>query len=334
MTGAGSTESPLSVAASTGGTEVTEAFELLTNETRLAILLALWEAYDPNVAENALPFSALRERVGARHSGQFNYHLGKLEGMYVTKSESGYSLRPEGLKLVGTVIAGTGRGASLESSVIDAPCPLCGARTAVMFEDGWLYQVCTECEGGLGGTPGHPKGSLFGEPFPPAAVAGRSPEEIFAAGVFRLLQVIEMKRGRLCPRCSGMVNQTVEVCETHDSERGAPCEACGHTTEVRVKWICSVCKYRGGSSPASTLISHPAVVAFYDDHGIDLWFDSHDFERAKEVLGRIRSHQNELISTDPLRIQVTVTVDDDELRLTIDENLRVLDTSEQTIGID
>lgn len=60
MNGAESTESPLSVAASTEGTEVTEAFELLSDETRLAILFALWEAYDPNVADNALPFSALR----------------------------------------------------------------------------------------------------------------------------------------------------------------------------------------------------------------------------------------------------------------------------------
>lgn len=269
----------------------------------------------------------------AQLSGQFNYHLGKLEGMYVTKSETGYSLRPEGLKLVGTVIAGTGRGASLESAVIDPPV-LCAERKrrSCMRTVGSIRSARTVKV--VWGAPGHPKGSLFGEPFPPAAVADRTPEEIFAAGVFRLLEVIEMKRGRLCPRCSGVIDQTVEVCETHEGEGSDPCDACGYTTEVRVKWVCTVCKYRGGSSPASTMISHPAVVAFYEDLGIDIWFDGHDFDQAKEVLGRIRSHQNELISMDPLRIQVTVTVDDDELRLTLDENLRVLDTSEQTTDKD
>lgn len=334
MNGADSVETPLSVAAASGGTEVTEAFELLSNETRLAILLGMWEAYDPYAAENSLPFSALRERVGIQDSGQFNYHLGKLEGMYVSKTESGYSLRPEGLKLVGTVIASTGRGNTLEPSEIDVRCFLCEAPTAIMYQDGWLYQVCTECEGGLGGLPGNPPGALFGEPFPPAAIGDRTPEEIFAAGVFRLLQVLEMKRGLLCPRCSGVVNQTVEVCEPHEGDRGDPCQACGYTTAARVNWVCTVCKYRGGSSPASTMIGHPAVVAFYEDHGIDVWFDSNDFDGAKEVLGRLRSHQNEIISSDPLRIQAIVTLGDDELRLTLDENLSVLSISEQTTDSD
>lgn len=58
-----------------------------------------------------------------------------------------------------------------------------------------MYHGCTECEGGLGHDPDYPSGTLFSEPFPPAAIATRTPEAIFAAGVFRLFHVMTMKMG-------------------------------------------------------------------------------------------------------------------------------------------
>lgn len=89
-----------------------EAFSILGNETRLSILLALWEAHDPSAEDNALLFSELRERLGNPDPGQFNYHLGKLEGHFIEKTDDGYELRTDGEQPVGTGIAGTG---------IDAP---------------------------------------------------------------------------------------------------------------------------------------------------------------------------------------------------------------------
>jgi hypothetical protein len=83
-------------AAGAAGERATEAFATLGNETRLSILLALWEAYEPFVATNAVAFSELRERVGMRDSGQFNYHLDKLRGHFVRKTDAGYELRRAG----------------------------------------------------------------------------------------------------------------------------------------------------------------------------------------------------------------------------------------------
>lgn len=308
---------------STGaGVDATESFELLNNDTRLAILLALWEAYDPHTTTNSVPFGELREAVGVADSGQFNYHLGKLDGPYVRKTDDGYALTPMGLKLVGTVIAGTGRGATLKEQPIDYDCDLCGAPTAIRYEDGWLYHVCSECEGGLGRDPDYPTGTLFAEPFPPAALENRTPEETFAAGVLRLFQVMAMKMGGLCPRCSGLVERTVSVCEDHEAE--GTCETCGYATPVRIHWVCSVCKYRGGSSPAGAVISHPAVVSFYHDHGVEVGYDLNEFEQAKRVLKLNRAHENELVSGDPVRVAVTVRYGDDELRLTLDERMDVV----------
>lgn len=95
MAGTDPTESPLEALAGGAGAEATEAFSLLGNEARLAVLLALWDAAEPfdeagswDPAEgNAVPFSELRDRVGMRDSGQLNYHLGELEGHFVEQTD-------------------------------------------------------------------------------------------------------------------------------------------------------------------------------------------------------------------------------------------------------
>lgn len=99
-------ESPLEATAGVAGPRASDAFELLANETRLAILLALWEAYEPFGTGGGLTFSELRDRVGMRDSGQFNYHLGKLEGEFVQSTDGGYKLRPAGEKITRAVIGG------------------------------------------------------------------------------------------------------------------------------------------------------------------------------------------------------------------------------------
>ena len=113
MVSSDASESPLTTAAGAVGPETTEAFGLLANETRLAIMLALWEAYDPHAEDNAVGFTELRGRVGIRQGAQFNYHLDKLVGVFVDSTDGGYRLRPVGLNLVQTLIAGTGQGGNV-----------------------------------------------------------------------------------------------------------------------------------------------------------------------------------------------------------------------------
>lgn len=67
-----------------------EAFAALGNETRLEILRALGDV------ERPLSFSALHDRVEMQDSSQVNYHLDKLVGHFVGKSEEGYSLTRAG----------------------------------------------------------------------------------------------------------------------------------------------------------------------------------------------------------------------------------------------
>ena len=70
--------SPLESAAGAARSHVTDAFKLLSDEVRLAILLSLWEASDPLAENNAVSFSQLFDCIGIRDSGNFSYHLDKL----------------------------------------------------------------------------------------------------------------------------------------------------------------------------------------------------------------------------------------------------------------
>lgn len=56
MSGSNRPKSPLEAAIGVAGEPATEAFSLLANETRIAILLALWDAYDPYAVENSVPY--------------------------------------------------------------------------------------------------------------------------------------------------------------------------------------------------------------------------------------------------------------------------------------
>jgi len=152
-----------------------EAFQLLANETRLAILLALWETKDPT-GEAAVPFSELYDRVGLDDSGNFNYHLDKLEGHFVTAADDGYRLAPAGTKIVRAVIAGTGISEpTLEPTEIDMACPRCEAPTAITYRDGRLFQLCTECSGNISTSGEFPEGTIFNWRLDPAGLAGRTP---------------------------------------------------------------------------------------------------------------------------------------------------------------
>ena len=71
---------PESVLECTECLDPADAFALIGNETRLAILEALWAA-----DERPVSFSELRRAVGMRDSAQFNYHLQKLTGHFVTR---------------------------------------------------------------------------------------------------------------------------------------------------------------------------------------------------------------------------------------------------------
>lgn len=318
-------ESPLSPTSGVPGPAASEAFELLSNETRLAILVTLWEAYDPFERENALRFSELRDRVGMRDSGQFNYHLEKLDGHFVESADSGYVLREAGLKFIRAVIAGAGiEEPTLERTEIDMACGLCGAPVEVLAEDEWVYNVCTECEG-LYADETAISGQLSKFMLEPAGFTDRSPAEIYAAAWVQGFQNLYSMIEGVCPSCSGPVDRSLERCETHDED--GVCEACKRRVAITAQFRCPVCKDWAVTTLGGVAKYHPAVVAFHYNHDVSLQYG---FNNLESINQRLETGETdwEVIAEDPLRVRITTEIDDDVAWLDLDENLNVTDVGE------
>lgn len=307
------------------GEHVSEAFALLGNETRLNILLAIWEAQIPLAEDNTVPFSRLFDRVDCDDRGTFSYHLQQLEGQFINQhtERGGYELSIPGLKLVRTIIAGTGvKDATLAPTEITQPCPLCGAPTEITYRDEVVFLLCTGCEGMAPGKA-DVDNVLLGNYLEPAGLDDRSPEELHAASVTASLRRARTLFNGLCPTCSGPVTGRLECCPDHDPTGG--CEKCGMRIGAWVHFQCRVCKHYAVPDPKWLAMFHPAVVAFYDAHGISIRVQADDFESARRVYGLIYDHDLEVLSADPSRVSVTASIDGDEVRLTLNVTARVVD---------
>lgn len=316
--------SPLESAAGAAGPHAVDAFERVGDETRLAILLALWEAYEPFADDNTLSFSALLDRVGYDTSGNFSYHLQKLEGHFVEATSDGYRLKQAGHRLVRAVIAGRGlTDNTLAPTEIDFDCRTCGKPLAVTYENEQLYTVCTECEGRFAPDSEVPPGTVMGFAFDPSGLSRTSPEEIFAASVVRAMGKFTMQMCGLCPECSGSADSSIHVCEDHESD--GICTNCGRRDEIQARWVCRTCKNAGHAPPGPNLILHPRIVAFYADRGLDIGYSMNGFTDVARMLTAMANHQQELVSTDPIRVRVTIRYKGDHLRVLIDDSMNIVD---------
>ena len=302
-----------------------EAYALLGNETRLAILLAIWEAQVPLAEDNAVSFSWVFERAPIDDRGNFSYHLDQLEGRFITQHEErgGYELLIPGLKLVRTIVAGTGvQEATVEPTPVDQPCPLCGGATLISYRQGVVFLECTACAG-LAPGKAEIDGVLNAVYVEPAGVAERTPEELHTASVAATLAKARSFFDGVCPTCSGPVDSWLEVCADHEADGG--CAECGLREPAVARSLCRVCKDFGGGTLKRFALFHPAVVSFYDDHGVSTRVTADDHEAARRVYRLIYDHTVEPLSVEPPRAAVTVELDGEAVRLTIDETVAVVD---------
>jgi ribosomal protein L37AE/L43A len=317
------TESPLESAAGAAGPRAVDVFERVADETRLAILLALWEDYEPFADNNALSFTELLDRVDYDTSGNFSYHLEKLEGHFVESTAEGYRLKQAGHRLVRAVVAGTGlENRTLSPTEIDFDCQMCGEPLAVTYENEQLYTVCTECEGRFASGNDEPPGAIMRFAFDPAGLSRSSPEEIFAASVVRAMGKFLMQMGGLCPDCSGSVDGSIHVCEDHDPD--GICPNCGRRDEIQARWVCTTCKNAGHGPPGQNLALHPRVVAFYADRGLDIGYDTNDFGTVVRMLEAMSTHEQDVVSTDPTRVRVTIRYEGDRFCVIIDDSMTIV----------
>ncbi len=269
-----------------------DAFTLLGNETRIDIIRVLGETSD-----ESLSFSALRGRVNVADSGQFNYHLNKLAGSFVRRTdEAEYELTYAGAQVIGAIFAGTFNQRGLTRSFdLDSTCTTCGSVLLVEYEREHVTISCPTC---------NDQRSTFA--FPPGAFENRPRDELVDAFDTWLRLYLTAVVEEFCLTCAGrMRGSIIDDSQYLDDQ------------EVGIEHICERCTNRSVNSVGVYLLYHPAVVAFHYDHGIDLT------ETPLWELSWLHEQETTVVSRDPWQVQFSSEINGDHLEVMVNEDLSI-----------
>jgi ssDNA-binding Zn-finger/Zn-ribbon topoisomerase 1 len=212
-------------------TDPEQAFWLLSDETRVAILHSLWASSDTPIS-----FTELRERVDSPDSGQFNYHLGKLREHFVSRSETGYELTQAGREVVRAVPAGSiTEQPHMDPTPINGHCEECGDSLIIRYDE-YGVSGCSECDE-----------TLMWNEFPPAGLAGRMPEEVAVVFDEWTRNRFHLAMDGICPNCAG--EMSAEILDASDEGDASTNHRCGN------------CKYEARVPMFGRVIRHRSVVS-------------------------------------------------------------------------
>lgn len=275
-----------------GGLSPDEAFWLLGDQMRIAILQAVWES-----SEETNTFSEIRDQIGSPDSGKFNYHLNKLVGHFLSKSDGGYSLTQAGREVVRAVMAGTiTQHAETGPAPFNAKCDDCGGTLVVRYDEYGIIE-CEDCEE-----------LVMWNEFPPAGLDTRSPEA-FASTFDRWTRVrFGLAMDGICPNCA--CEMTMDILDRGgDSADG-----------IATMHHCGNCKYEARVPLFGHVVSHPATISFFYERGVDV--TEMPYWRMRSLA---REFTEEVVSKDPWTAKITMRSDGDTLEVTLDERMHVVD---------
>ena len=288
--------------------DLDDVFGVVANDTRFEILQALWDIHTESPEEidgperDPVPFSDLRERVGVRDSGRFNYHLSELVPRFVQHRADGYALTHAGAQIIGAVVSGvyTETDTELDANPVD-DCGKqnCDGTLEASYDDGHVTVACDDCDVRI---VMHAPPILVG-----AHDVESNPDTLQQYTLTELQKTI---RG-FCPLCNGPID--ARVARGHLGDDDPP------DGRVKVVHECRECGLVSHTSAVSLLLDHPAVVSLlyeagYDYREIALWKRPESVESVESI-----------VDDDPVRVAVTVTVDGEELSVLLDEELSVIE---------
>lgn len=262
------------------------AFSALGNDVRLEVLRTLGAA---GTAPRS--FTDLYDRLSIDSTSQFSYHLAVLTPVFVQKDDDGYRLTATGHRALRAIRAGTYSDVSTFQPVhVDGWCPDCGAQR--LRAVGRPLDVVVGC-------PGCDKQVVTYAPYPAEAV-GRTSLELLESCDRRLRQEYATARRGTCGDCGGRTDCVVEPVSDDPADH--------HCVTT-----CRQCRHRVTVPLDVSFRSHPAIVAFYWERGLDIqsvprWV----------VYEYLEPWTVAVEATDPLRATVTVAYEGDELTLPVD----------------
>lgn len=277
-----------------------DAFALVGNEIRAAILRAFGDARLEERSMPTLSFSDIRDRADLDvDSGQFNYHLQQLVGHYLERRDEGYRMRPEGRLLYQTLRAGT-FDPDDSRATIDAgfACYYCATDVQATFGEGTARVQCPGCEY-LYDIAAVPPGSFVdGEP------------DLSRVSEYNYQQHFSFARG-VCPTCGNAV--TTDVLDPS----AVPFPG-AEKHEIYVYRSCDHCGAQIYLSIGESLLPDPGLISFCYDHGVDvlstpLW----------ELKFAATDRHVTVQSSEPWSFVLEVPMEDETLELLVNETISV-----------
>lgn len=288
-----------------GAGTASEAFKPLGNETRVAVLRAMFERDGDHLRPTVRTFSELFEATDETTTAGFAYHLRQLVGPYLRKREESedYELTYAGLQVGRGLAAGTyTESVDREPVGVDEDCPLCGeADLALRASDNVATVGCEACDR-----------ELLALPFPPGGFRSHDADSLPGAFDRHHRHRIALMADGNCPECGGAVDGRVEVVEVddHGTEPG--------TRRALASLDCTACGYALSCPVTLATLSSPAVVSFFHDHDVDL---------RERPIWNVGSEWGEwVVSADPLAVRVSATLDGETLSLYVGRDLSVVHT--------
>jgi hypothetical protein len=269
------------------------AFTALGDELRTTILRVFADA--EREGTQALTFTEIYERTPTDSTSRLSYHLDELCEVFLRRDDGEYRLTRAGDRVVRAILAGTySERPTFEPTTVDGSCPACAATTLrATYRDEGLVVACETCET-----------TVVTYDLPPAGARGQSSEEILRTCDRRSHFEYATALEGACPTCGGRV--AVEI-ERDDDPATHYCVA-----------ECRSCHLRLYAPLAVRLLYHPAVVAFYWEHGVDVlavtFWEIYEFTRRWETT---------VHSDEPFQATVEIAFEDEELHLAVDEDLNV-----------
>lgn len=293
-------------------------FETLGHEVRVGVLQALADRAREHPDDPVLGFADLRRAVDVEDSGRFRYHLERLLGTFVERTDDGYVLTAAGARVVVGILAGRFTGqVSVDPAPLDSACSICGAAAVGRYEAGTLLVACED---------GHP---LFGWRVPPNAAADATVPELVELATLLVRRSFDLVRAGYCPQCYSAVEPRIEGVGATDADGphaadeepdldAAPRDAAGPS--IRFRATCGACGGRIDGPVGFCLLSDPAVASFYRERTGPI---TEHFPWELDFVGDDAVHA----VADPGAVRVDVRLADDLLSVTLDDSGSVVETS-------
>jgi len=305
----------------------TDAFAVLGNEVRMAALRALLAAEreaSPD-ADAALTFSELFEATPADETAGFAYHLRQLTDRFCRQTDDErYVLTYAGREVARAIRAGTYTDSvDVDPIPVDDPCPFCGETDLVARgTDNYVAIGCEACD--------RPTLTL---PFPPGGHHGHARENLLEAFDRHHRHRLALLADGVCPECSAPAEARVGYRDDETAVDGG--ESGADATEAQdaaagsvsrrpqVAFDCEHCGCQLRSPVTLAVLEHPAVVAFYHRHGVDV--------RDRPLWNVGEEWGERVVSEEPWCVRASTRLDGDVLSLFVAENLDVVETRESSV---